>query len=248
MLSPWGSSNYRLFAPSLYEVASHVKNCHFWRFYYYINRFSYRIEPLVKRYAVLSVGIGSGACGRTGIGSGACGSRPWRSCALRFRTEAANVEKAVTRFLRCGVKPEQIGIITPYEGQRAYLVQYMQYSGSLHAKLYQVRGTIQSALVTPPRRFWQWLSLCCSLLLLSREWLTAVLINVSIALRCRTSRWRAWMRSRGVRRTSSSSRVCAPTSTRASGSSTTPAVSMSPWPARGQSPPPHSPGLPQISK
>ena len=54
------------------------------------------------------------------------------------RTEAANVEKVVTRFLRSGVKPEQIGIITPYEGQRAYLVQYMQYSGSLHAKLYQV--------------------------------------------------------------------------------------------------------------
>ena len=50
------------------------------------------------------------------------------------------MEKAVTRFLRSGVKPEQIGIITPYEGQRAYLVQYMQYSGSLHAKLYQVCG------------------------------------------------------------------------------------------------------------
>lgn len=53
------------------------------------------------------------------------------------RTEAANVEKITTRFLRCGVKPEQIGVITPYEGQRAYLVQYMQYQGSLHAKLYQ---------------------------------------------------------------------------------------------------------------
>lgn len=38
------------------------------------------------------------------------------------RTEAANVEKMTTRFLRCGVKPEQIGVITPYEGQRAYLV------------------------------------------------------------------------------------------------------------------------------
>lgn len=38
------------------------------------------------------------------------------------RTEAANVEKITTRFLRCGVKPEQIGVITPYEGQRAYLV------------------------------------------------------------------------------------------------------------------------------
>lgn len=53
------------------------------------------------------------------------------------RTEASNVEKIATRFLRCGVKPEQIGVITPYEGQRAYLVQYMQYQGSLHSKLYQ---------------------------------------------------------------------------------------------------------------
>jgi len=52
------------------------------------------------------------------------------------RTEAATVEKIVTRFLKSGVKPEQIGVITPYEGQRAYLVQYMQYSGALHAKLY----------------------------------------------------------------------------------------------------------------
>lgn len=53
------------------------------------------------------------------------------------RTEASLVEKITTRFLKCGVKPEQIGIITPYEGQRAYLVQYMQYNGSLHSKLYQ---------------------------------------------------------------------------------------------------------------
>lgn len=53
------------------------------------------------------------------------------------RTEAANVEKIATRFLRGGVKPEQIGVITPYEGQRAYLVQHMQYQGSLHSKLYQ---------------------------------------------------------------------------------------------------------------
>ncbi|XP_022697814.1 regulator of nonsense transcripts 1-like isoform X2 [Varroa jacobsoni] len=53
------------------------------------------------------------------------------------RTEAALVEKMATRFLRSSVKPEQIGVITPYEGQRAFLVQHMQYSGSLHAKLYQ---------------------------------------------------------------------------------------------------------------
>lgn len=53
------------------------------------------------------------------------------------RTEASNVEKITTRFLKSGLKPEQIGVITPYEGQRAYLVQYMQYQGSLHSKLYQ---------------------------------------------------------------------------------------------------------------
>jgi regulator of nonsense transcripts 1 len=53
------------------------------------------------------------------------------------RTEASFVEKITTRFLKCGVKPEQVGVITPYEGQRAYLVQYMQYNGSFHAKLYQ---------------------------------------------------------------------------------------------------------------
>lgn len=54
------------------------------------------------------------------------------------RTEAANVEKITTRLLKAGAKPDQIGIITPYEGQRSYLVQYMQFSGSLHTKLYQV--------------------------------------------------------------------------------------------------------------
>ncbi|XP_030582574.1 regulator of nonsense transcripts 1 isoform X2 [Archocentrus centrarchus] len=53
------------------------------------------------------------------------------------RTEAANVEKITTRLLKAGAKPDQIGIITPYEGQRSYLVQYMQFSGSLHTKLYQ---------------------------------------------------------------------------------------------------------------
>ena len=57
---------------------------------------------------------------------------------IYFRTEAATVEKIATRFLRAGIKPEQIGIITPYEGQRAYIVSYMQFSGSLHATLYQV--------------------------------------------------------------------------------------------------------------
>lgn len=56
------------------------------------------------------------------------------------RTEAANVEKITTKLLKAGAKPDQIGIITPYEGQRSYLVQYMQFSGSLHTKLYQVQS------------------------------------------------------------------------------------------------------------
>ncbi len=68
------------------------------------------------------------------------------SC-VACRTEAAAVEKITTRFLRSGVKPEQIGIITPYEGQRAYLVQYMQFSGALHAKLYQVCRMLQAVLL-----------------------------------------------------------------------------------------------------
>ncbi|VDK45025.1 unnamed protein product [Anisakis simplex] len=52
------------------------------------------------------------------------------------RTEAANVEKIATRFLKAGLRPEQIGIITPYEGQRSYIVQFMQTQGALHSKLY----------------------------------------------------------------------------------------------------------------
>ena len=51
------------------------------------------------------------------------------------RTEAANVEKITTKLIKAGISPESIGIITPYEGQRAYLVQYMQYQGQLHTKV-----------------------------------------------------------------------------------------------------------------
>ena len=52
------------------------------------------------------------------------------------RAEASTVEKVVTLFLRMGVKSHQIGVITPYEGQRAYLVSYMQRNGSLRGQLY----------------------------------------------------------------------------------------------------------------
>ncbi len=40
-------------------------------------------------------------------------------------------------MLKVGVDPTTIGVITPYEGQRAYLVHYFHQSGSLNSKLYQ---------------------------------------------------------------------------------------------------------------
>ncbi len=53
------------------------------------------------------------------------------------RTEAANVEKVVTKLLKCGVQPSQIGVITPYEGQRLYVVQYMKTNGSMGREKYE---------------------------------------------------------------------------------------------------------------
>ena len=41
------------------------------------------------------------------------------------------------------MRPSQIGVITPYEGQRAYLVGYMQFSGTLRGAMYSVH--------TPPQ-------------------------------------------------------------------------------------------------
>ena len=52
------------------------------------------------------------------------------------RAEAANVEKIVTHFMRGGITPGQIGVITPYEGQRAHILAIMQRSGSLNTALY----------------------------------------------------------------------------------------------------------------
>ncbi|WWD07260.1 hypothetical protein V865_005357 [Kwoniella europaea PYCC6329] len=53
------------------------------------------------------------------------------------RTEASNVEKMVTKFFKSGVLPSQIGVITPYEGQRSYIAAYMQLHGSLKKDLYK---------------------------------------------------------------------------------------------------------------
>jgi regulator of nonsense transcripts 1 len=52
------------------------------------------------------------------------------------RVEASNCEKIVTRFLKAAILPSQIGVITPYDGQRAYIQHYMQTSGSLRKELY----------------------------------------------------------------------------------------------------------------
>jgi regulator of nonsense transcripts 1 len=52
------------------------------------------------------------------------------------RTEAMQVEKLVTTFLKQGVTPDRIGIITPYEGQRAYVVNTMVRNGPLRQALY----------------------------------------------------------------------------------------------------------------
>ena len=53
------------------------------------------------------------------------------------RTEAQNVEKIVTRFFKAGVQPLDIGVITPYEGQRSYVVSSMQASGTFKKEYYK---------------------------------------------------------------------------------------------------------------
>lgn len=52
------------------------------------------------------------------------------------RVEASHCEKVVTRFLKAGILPSQIGVVTPYDGQRAYMQNYMQSSGTLRKELY----------------------------------------------------------------------------------------------------------------
>ena len=43
----------------------------------------------------------------------------------------------MTRFLKTGVTPSQIGIITPYDGQRSYVTTYMQTNGAMKKELYK---------------------------------------------------------------------------------------------------------------
>jgi regulator of nonsense transcripts 1 len=53
------------------------------------------------------------------------------------RTEASYVEKVVTHLLRLGVTPAQIGVITPYDGQKKYVSEHMRRSGALASNLYE---------------------------------------------------------------------------------------------------------------
>ena len=53
------------------------------------------------------------------------------------RVEAQNVEAIVTSFFNAGLRPDQIGIITPYEGQRAFILSFMQKQGQLDPQLYK---------------------------------------------------------------------------------------------------------------
>lgn len=47
------------------------------------------------------------------------------------RVEAMNVDKIIARLVRDGVLPDQIGVITPYEGQRVYIWQYLKLNSTV---------------------------------------------------------------------------------------------------------------------
>jgi len=53
------------------------------------------------------------------------------------RTEAAAVERVVTMLLQRGCTPDQIGVVTPYEGQRAFVESYMERHGAMRTSLYR---------------------------------------------------------------------------------------------------------------
>ena len=53
------------------------------------------------------------------------------------RAEALNVERLVTHYIRAGLSGSQIGVITPYEGQRAHIQAVLQRHTTLHTNLYK---------------------------------------------------------------------------------------------------------------
>lgn len=53
------------------------------------------------------------------------------------REEAKTVEIIVTSLLRANIKSIDIGIITPYQGQKTYIASYLHHKGSLGYKKYE---------------------------------------------------------------------------------------------------------------
>ena len=52
------------------------------------------------------------------------------------RNEAQNIEKMLAYFLKAGISPKQIGVVTPYEGQRSHIASILQRQTSLNGKMY----------------------------------------------------------------------------------------------------------------
>ena len=70
------------------------------------------------------------------------------------RAEAATVERIVSRFLQSGgVSPSDIGVITPYEGQRAFIVNYFKHQGKLAHDVYEVFHTLCKLILIYPSCF-----------------------------------------------------------------------------------------------
>lgn len=52
------------------------------------------------------------------------------------QTEVRNCEKIISFLLKNGVNTSEIGVVTPYEGQRAFLFQYLKEIGTLKENVY----------------------------------------------------------------------------------------------------------------
>jgi regulator of nonsense transcripts 1 len=76
------------------------------------------------------------------------------------------VERIVTRLLQNGVNPAQIGVITPYEGQRAHILSVMLRNGTLRQDLYR-DIEVSSVDAFQVSQCLQWILECSACLLMS---------------------------------------------------------------------------------